>query len=341
MCIRDRHNYSVLADDRSVLLGVMCRNIEIGGYAYRYLCNTSSRTDLDYLQGIDGAIGRCFTLIGDSGERTFAISPGQMNQLRPASIPEAVIAGASALVLTAYLLRSRPGEPMREATMQAVAYAKKHGVPVVLTLGTTFIIADDPAWWQTFLKDNVSILAMNEDEAQALTGIGDPLLAADRALDWVDLVLCTAGPAGLYMAGFTEESAKRETQHPLLPGAIAEFNRYEFSRAMRYRECDRPLRIYSHIAPYMGGPEKIMNTNGAGDAALAALLHDIAANNYHRSTVPNSDKHALGWLTYSSLAQVCKYANRVSYQVLNQHSPRLTRGLPEREDSLEEAYWER
>ncbi|CAM4109712.1 inosine/guanosine kinase [Pluralibacter gergoviae] len=335
------HNYSVLADDRSVLLGVMCRNIEIGGYAYRYLCNTSSRTDLDYLQGIDGAIGRCFTLIGDSGERTFAISPGQMNQLRPASIPEAVIAGASALVLTAYLLRSRPGEPMREATMQAVAYAKKHGVPVVLTLGTTFIIADDPAWWQTFLKENVSILAMNEDEAQALTGIGDPLLAADRALDWVDLVLCTAGPAGLYMAGFTEESAKRETQHPLLPGAIAEFNQYEFSRAMRYRECDRPLRIYSHIAPYMGGPEKIMNTNGAGDAALAALLHDIAANNYHRSTVPNSDKHALGWLTYSSLAQVCKYANRVSYQVLNQHSPRLTRGLPEREDSLEEAYWER
>ena len=335
------HNYSVLADDRSVLLGVMCRNIEIGGYAYRYLCNTSSRTDLDYLQGIDGAIGRCFTLIGDSGERTFAISPGQMNQLRPASIPEAVIAGASALVLTAYLLRSRPGEPMREATMQAVAYAKKHGVPVVLTLGTTFIIADDPAWWQTFLKENVSILAMNEDEAKALTGIGDPLLAADRALDWVDLVLCTAGPAGLYMAGFTEESAKRETQHPLLPGAIAEFNQYEFSRAMRYRECDRPLRIYSHIAPYMGGPEKIMNTNGAGDAALAALLHDIAANNYHRSTVPNSDKHALGWLTYSSLAQVCKYANRVSYQVLNQHSPRLTRGLPEREDSLEEAYWER
>lgn len=38
------HNYSVLADDRSVLLGVMCSNIEIGGYAYRYLCNTSSRT---------------------------------------------------------------------------------------------------------------------------------------------------------------------------------------------------------------------------------------------------------------------------------------------------------
>ena len=54
-----------------------------------------------------------------------------------------------------------------------------------------------------------------------------------------------------------------------------------------------------------------------------------------------SSKHKCKWLTYSSLAQVCKYANRVSYQVLNQHSPRLTRGLPEREDSLEEAYWDR
>ena len=86
------HNYSVLADDRSVLLGVMCNNIQVGGYAYRYLCNTSSRMDLNYLQGVDGAIGRCFTLIGDSGERTFAISPAQMNQLQASSIPESVVA---------------------------------------------------------------------------------------------------------------------------------------------------------------------------------------------------------------------------------------------------------
>ena len=143
------------------------------------------------------------------------------------------------------------------------------------------------------------------------------------------------------MAGFTENEAKRKTQHPLLPGAIAEFNQYEFSRAVRFKDCQEPLRVYSHISPYMGGPEKIMNTNGAGDGALAALLHDITANNYHRNNVPNSSKHQHHWLTYSSLAQVCKYANRVSYQVLNQHSPRLTRGLPEREDSLEEAYWER
>ena len=91
----------------------------------------------------------------------------------------------------------------------------------------------------------------------------------------------------------------------------------------------------------MGGPDKIINTNGAGDGALYALLHDITANSYHRMNIPNSSKHQRRYLTYSSLAQVCKYANRVSYQVLIQHSPRLTKGLPDREDSLEESYWER
>ncbi|MDY0924929.1 inosine/guanosine kinase [Enterobacter sp. CFBP8995] len=335
------HNYSVLADDRSVLLGVMCNNIQIGGYAYRYLCNTSSRMDLNFLQGVDGAIGRCFTLIGEQGERTFAISPGLMNQLQANSIPEEVIAGASALVLTSYLVRCQPGEPMPEATLRAIEYAKKHNVPVVLTLGTKYVIQDNPQFWRDFLRDHISIVAMNEEEAFALTGEQDPLLASNMALDWVDLVLCTAGPTGLYMAGFTEEEYKRKTNHPLLPGALAEFNQYEFSRAMRHKDCDQPLRIFSHIAPYMGGPEKIMNTNGAGDGALAALLHDITANNFHRQKVPNSSKHGRAYLTYSSLAQVCKYANRVSYQVLNQHSPRLTRGLPEREDSLEESYWDR
>lgn len=335
------HNYSVLADDRSVLLGVMCRNIPIGSYAYRYLCNTSSRTDLNYLQGVDGPIGRCFTLINAQGERTFAISPGMMNHLSPDSIPEEIIAGAAALVLSAYLVRCKPGEPMLDATLCAIRYARKHDVPIVLTLGTKYVIADNPQWWQDFLRENVSILAMNEDEAAALTGESDPLMAADKALDWVDLVLCTAGPQGLFMAGYTEESARRETRHPLLPGAIEGFNQYEFSRAMRRKACQRAQRIYSHIAPYMGGPEKIMNTNGAGDGALAALLHDISANQYHRSNVPGSGKHQHPWLTYSSLAQVCKYANRVSYQVLKQHAPRLSRGLPEREDSLEEAYWAR
>ncbi|MDR8383254.1 inosine/guanosine kinase, partial [Acinetobacter baumannii] len=95
---------------------------------------------------------------------------------------------ASALVLTSYLVRCKPGEPMPDATMKAIEYAKKHDVPVVLTLGTKYVIADNPAWWQEFLQEHVSILAMNEEEGEALTGFADPLSAANKALDWVDLL---------------------------------------------------------------------------------------------------------------------------------------------------------
>ncbi|MGF1908578.1 inosine/guanosine kinase [Vibrio kasasachensis] len=335
------HNYSVLADSKSVLLGVMSRNIEVGSFAYRYLCRTSSRMNLNHLQMVEGPIGRCYTLITQDGERTFAINEGHMNQLQPQSIPEDVFDKASALVVSSYLMRGKPEDPMPKAVTRAIEIAKSKNVPVVLTLGTKWVIEGNAEWWQEYLKENITIVAMNEEEGLALTGLSDPLQAADRALEWVDLVLCTAGPNGLYMGGYSDVETLRETDHMLQHGVISEFNRFEFSRPMRKEDCDTPQKVYSHIGPYLGGPIEIKNTNGAGDAALSALLHDIAANSFHVVTVPGSTKHDRSYLTYSSLSQICKYANRVSYEVLTQHSPRLSKSLPEREDSLEEAYWER
>ena len=81
------HNYSLLADDASILLGVMSDVIRVGTSGYRYLSNTSSRVNLDHLQPVDGPIGRCFALVTPDGERTFAISEGKMNDLRPESVP--------------------------------------------------------------------------------------------------------------------------------------------------------------------------------------------------------------------------------------------------------------
>lgn len=333
------HNYSVLADDRSVLLGVMSQNIQVGDYSYRYISNTSSRVDLNNLQPVEGPIGRCFTLIDDSGERTFAINPSSMDKLHPDSIKEKLIKESSALVVSSYLMRAKEGDTMTEAAMKGVRYANEAGVPVVLTLGTKYLIEEDPEFWRDFVKEHVNILAMNEEEALAITGYDNPLQAADKCLDWVDLVICTAGPEGLYMAGYVEDEFKRETEYPLMPAIIPDFNQYEYSRPMLLSQCNNPRKIYTHTAPYMGGPDKIKNTNGAGDGALAALLHDLSANKYHKLNVENSSKHMQPALTYSSLSQISKYANRVSYEVLVQHSPRLSRGLPEREDSLDQAYW--
>lgn len=334
------HNYSVLSDSRSVLLGIMSETIRIGSHAYRYLCNTSSKVDLDYLQPVEGPIGRCFTLISDDGQRTFGISGGKMNYLHPDLIPGELIQKSCALVISSYLVRASGDETITDAALRAIRYAKQAGVPVVLTLGTKYLVQDNPQWWLDFIEANVDILAMNEEEGFALTGEKEPLLAIEQTLQLCDLVLCTVGAEGLYMGGFCDQAALRESKHSLNFGSIPEFNRYEFSRCMLHRDCQQPIKIYSHIAPYKGGPSKIKNTNGAGDGALSAVLHDIVSNRYHRLMVPGSEKHQRQFLSYSSIAQMCKYANRVSYEVLKQHSPRLSRGLPEREDSLEEAYWD-
>ena len=334
------HNYSVLADDKSVLLGVMSESITLGSPEYHYICHTSSKVDMNHLQAVKGDIGRGITLITEDGERTFAIAPGEMDELKPESINEEIIANAAAFVTCAYPLR-HAGKPIKAALMTCLEYTKKHNIPVILTLGTQHLVEEYQQELIQIIKDYVSVVAMNEEEAYALTGEKNPLLAANLALDWTDMLLLTAGPDGLYLCGHTEDDSKRETSHPIKSGAIADFNQWEFSRPQRQQDCEKPIKVFSHIDPYMGGPEKIRNTNGAGDGALSALLHDIAANDYHKVEVPNSSKHKDRYLAYSSFAQICKYANRVSYEILSQNSPRLSKGLPEREDSLEESYWER
>ncbi len=334
------HNYSTLSEDRSVQFGVMSKSIQVGDAAYRYLCNTSSKVDLTYLQPVDGSIGRCFALITPDGERTFGISPGQMNELTPAFICEETIKDASALVLCAYTL-GNDSLPIYDATMKAAKTAKQYNIPVILTLGTRGLVSAIRERLTQFITDYVTVLAMNEEEAEALTGFDEPLTASEKILEMTDMVLLTAGPEGLYLSGYTEKTMARKTDNPIRSAGVSDFNQFEFSRPLRKSDCETPIKVYSHISPYMGGPDKISNTNGAGDGALSAVIHDLAANHFHRKVLPTSSKHKQHWLTYSSFSQVCKYANRVSYEVLAQSSPRLSRSLPEREDCLEETYWER
>ena len=218
---------------------------------------------------------------------------------------------------------------MPDATLRAVSLAKEHGVPVVLTLGTRFVIAERPEFWRSFIAENVDVLAMNEEEGEALTGVADPLLACERALDWADLVLCTAGPTGLYLAGYTDDAVKRETRYPLLPGAIPEFNRYEFSRPMRAAAVHEPASRCSLTS---------RRTTAAPRASRAPTAPATPRSPRSSTTCPRTATTARACRTppstfassstYSSMSQVCRYANRVSYEVLAQSSPRLTRGLP-------------
>ncbi|MCF8058450.1 MAG: inosine/guanosine kinase [Bacteriovoracaceae bacterium] len=333
------HNYAVLSDDDCVALGAINRSIQVGDYAYKYICTTNSHVDLSYLKPCDGPMARAMCLITPDKERTFVIGKGIMNELSPDYIPEEVVSGASSLLISTYLLRDHES-PIFQATMKAIKIAKDSDVPVVLSLGTAGIIKDNRDFLLHFLKNDISIVAGNEDEVSFLMGESDPLLALEKCLDYADMVLLTVGKSGLYLGGYCDQESLRKTKDNLHTKSIPNYNLYEYSRAMPKSACVNPKKIFTHINPFLGGPGKIENTNGAGDAALSAVLHDISSNSYHKLMVPNSPKHQTEFLTYSSLHQVAKYANRASFEVLNQNSPRLSKGLPEKEDSLEESYWE-
>jgi inosine kinase len=332
------HNFCTLTDERAVLLGAITKNITIGDYSFKYISSTSSKVDLNHLQPCDSPMGRAMCFITPDGERTFGISKGCMNDLSSEFIPTAIIEKSCALLISAYILRDENSE-ISKATQKACEIARAAGVPIVLTLGTSSLVTDRHDFIFNFIKDYVNVVAMNLEEGQALVGIDDPLLALERTLEITDLVLLTVGAQGLYIGGYVDESRARRTSHELHTKSIVNYNQFEYSRGMTKSECEKPVKIYSHINPFMGGPVVIRNTNGAGDGALSALLHDMAANRYHRRKIPNSPKHAASYLTYSSFSQICKYSNRVSFEILNRNSPRLFRGLPEREESLDEAYW--
>ena len=332
------HNFCTLSDERAVLLGSISKDITVGDYSFKYISSTSSKVDLNHLQPCQSPMGRAMCFITEDGERTFGVSPGCMNELSPEFIPLTVIEKSCALLISAYILRDETW-PISKSTLRACEIAKNAGVPIVLTLGTSSLVGGRREFLVKFIEQFVNVVAMNMDEAQALTGIEDPLLALEKTLQLTDMALLTVGANGLYVGAHVDQSSARHTDHELHTKSIVNYNRYEFSRAMRKSDCKEPILIYSHINPFMGGPVVIRNTNGAGDGALAALLHDMAANRYHRVKIPNSPKHSTQYLSYSSLSQICKYSNRVSFEILSRNSPRLFRGLPEREESLDEAYW--
>ncbi len=333
------HNYSVLSDDRCVVLGAICENLSVGDYAFKYICNTSFHMDFSHLKPCPGPMAKAMCFITPDNERSFGISKGIMNDLTPDAIPEKVIEGAASLLITTFLLRDETSS-MFAATMKAVQLAKQNDVPVILSLGTSSLVEEKRDFLYAFISDYVSIVAMNEKEAEELVSESDMLLAGEKILDIADLALITVGAKGLYLCGHVEREYARETKDKIHSKAIAEYNMFEYSRAMLKKDCKAPLKIYTHINPYLGGPgTEIKNTNGAGDAALSAIMHDISANMYHRQVIPTSPKHITKFLSYSSLHQMCKYANRVSFEVLKQNSPRLSRGLPLREANLEESYW--
>ncbi len=318
------NNFTHLSGEPAVLLGAIENSIAPGSPAFAYVAQTPRAVDLGHLLAVNGPTGMVFTFIASDGDRAFGVAPGIAGDYPPEAIDPDVVRQATIVLAALYSLRPAT-RPIASALVRLLELAREADVPVAFGLGTATLVRETRDQVRELLANYVTVASMNLAEAAALTGESDALLAGRAILEWVDAVIITEGPRGLTISGYTDERVKRQTREPIRSGAIAEYNRWEFSRLVRRKDCQRPLMIHSHIHPYQGGPERLANTSGAGDAVLAAFLHDIVANQYHLANVPDSPKHAseVPFLTYSSLSRNAQYGNRVAYEVLAAQSPRL------------------
>ena len=317
-------NYTHLSGEAAILLGTIEDNISPGSLAFSYVAQTPKALSLEHLTSSKGEIGIAVTCFTSDGERTFGVSPGVSGDYPAEEIPRAVVENAKAVLTSLYCL-ANPKRPIANAAMKLMEIAKAAEVPVAFGLGTSGLVSKMRSQVIELLDKYVTIAAMNEKEAAALTGESDNLLACQKLLEWVDVGLVTVGAKGLTICGYTDDSTKRLTRYDIRSKSIPEYNRWEYSRLVKRSHCKKPIQVFSHIHPYRGGPEQLCNTSGAGDAALAAILHDIVANQYHRISVPDSQKHNphIPFLSYSSFSRNAQYGNRVAYEVLRNRTPRL------------------
>jgi sugar/nucleoside kinase (ribokinase family) len=124
-------------------------------------------------------------LVEPDGERTMAPDRGASAHWADGDVEEELIAGAALLHVVGYALFD-PGS--QAAALQAMAYARAHGVPISLDPSSHGPLSD--LGWQAFwsLAGRLSILLPNRSEAQALAGCGELDAVLSKLLTKADVV---------------------------------------------------------------------------------------------------------------------------------------------------------
>jgi sugar/nucleoside kinase (ribokinase family) len=113
-------------------------------------------------------------LVEPGGERTMAPDRGANAAWAPEEIGEALIAGADLLHVVGYVLLDPASQP---GALTAMAYARKHGVPISLDPSShaPLLSLGADAFWD--LIGTVDLLLPNRQEAQTLSGSPEPVEA--------------------------------------------------------------------------------------------------------------------------------------------------------------------
>ncbi|MCM2369238.1 adenosine kinase [Aporhodopirellula aestuarii] len=166
-------------------------NDETGEFFLKDLRNLGVTIDVDPLEG--APTGTCAILITDDAERTMLTNLGASSQLSVEDIDEAAIAAAKYIYIEGYLFT---GDSTKAAAYRAMELAKKNNVKVAFTASDPFLVnmIRDEIW--DLIRGPVDLFFCNEEEAQSLTGLSDPIACASKIHESAENVAMTLGENG-------------------------------------------------------------------------------------------------------------------------------------------------
>ncbi|MXU66469.1 adenosine kinase [Oceanomicrobium pacificus] len=162
----------------------------------------------------DADTGRCLVLVTPDGERSMNTYLGVSEFLSPADIDTDQMADANWLYLEGYRF---DGPDSHAAFAKAIAACKSAGGRVSITLSDPFCVERHRDAFREMVQRDVDLLFANEHELRALYQTDDLSIAMTMAAAEVDLVACTAGAEGAYIA-----QGKQEVHAPAMPTRVVD-----------------------------------------------------------------------------------------------------------------------
>lgn len=150
----------------------------------------------------EGETGRCIILVTPDGERSMNTYLGWSEFLSPADVDEAMMADAEWIFLEGYRF---DGPQSHAAFAKAIAATKGAGGKVSITLSDPFCIDRHRDAFAKMLKNDVDLLFANRAEMLSMYGCDDLDKAINTALKDVEIVACTDGANGAFVAMGTDK----------------------------------------------------------------------------------------------------------------------------------------
>lgn len=203
----------------------------------------------------EGPTGLCIVLVTPDGQRTMCTHLGEGRNLRPEDLQLDHLRASRHLYVTGYLWDT---DTQKEAVRLAIREAHRQGIPVALSLADRFCVQRNREDFLDLLRDSVSLVFGNADEATLLTGAGNAHDAARALSAGGRRAFVTMGAEGALVA---ENETLQEIPAVLVRAldttgagdAFAAGALYGLSRGMSPRDAATlGTRLAAHVVSRMG-----------------------------------------------------------------------------------------